>query len=108
MALTKPANCTGIKVVILRKGMWVIVSLNPPCHFYRKFYEVGSSNLKTKLMRYLKLITCVLLAAFFVHCSTAQTEAKQSKAKNPYYSHTDNTKLNVKDEEWKKILTADE
>ncbi len=30
-----------------------------------------------------------------------------SKPNNPYYSHTDTTKLNLSDAEWKKILTKD-
>ena len=30
-----------------------------------------------------------------------------SKPKNPYYSHTDTTKLNLPDAEWKKILSED-
>jgi len=30
--------------------------------------------------------------------------AKQTANKNPYYSHTDNTALNVSDAQWKKIL----
>lgn len=30
-----------------------------------------------------------------------------SKSKNPYYSHTDTTKLNLTDAEWKKILPED-
>lgn len=34
-------------------------------------------------------------------------ENQQSKPKNPYYSHTDNKKLNLTDAEWKKILPED-
>ena len=33
--------------------------------------------------------------------------AVESKSKNPYYSHTDTTKLNLTDAEWKKILPED-
>lgn len=32
------------------------------------------------------------------------TEEKSSNINNPYYSHTDTNKLNVSDEEWKKIF----
>ncbi|WP_281238912.1 MULTISPECIES: peptide-methionine (R)-S-oxide reductase MsrB [Flavobacterium] len=34
-------------------------------------------------------------------------ENNQSKPGNPYYSHTDTTKLNLTDAEWKKILPED-
>lgn len=34
-------------------------------------------------------------------------ETQSSKSKNPYYSHTDTTKLNLSDAEWKKILSED-
>jgi peptide-methionine (R)-S-oxide reductase len=34
-------------------------------------------------------------------------EPNQSKPGNPYYSHTDTTKLNLTDAEWKKILLED-
>jgi len=34
-------------------------------------------------------------------------ETYQSKPGNPYYSHTDTTKLNLTDAEWKKILPED-
>jgi peptide-methionine (R)-S-oxide reductase len=36
-----------------------------------------------------------------------QNNTADQQHKNPYYSHTDTTKLNVSDAEWKKILPAD-
>jgi peptide-methionine (R)-S-oxide reductase len=36
-----------------------------------------------------------------------EINAAESKSKNPYYSHTDTTKLNLSDAEWKKILPED-
>lgn len=36
-----------------------------------------------------------------------QTLPKMKPSSNPYYSRTDRTKLNVSNEEWKKILPAD-
>ena len=38
---------------------------------------------------------------------TTTMENVISKPENPYYSNTDNTKLNVSDAEWKKVLSAD-
>ena len=38
---------------------------------------------------------------------TTTMEKVISKPENPYYSNTDNTKLNVSDAEWKKVLSAD-
>ncbi|MFZ4671804.1 MAG: bifunctional methionine sulfoxide reductase B/A protein [Flavobacterium sp.] len=38
---------------------------------------------------------------------TTTMENVISKPENPYYSNTDNTKLNVSDTEWKKVLSAD-
>ena len=38
---------------------------------------------------------------------TALKQINVSKPDNPYYSHTDTTKLNLSDKEWKKVLTED-
>lgn len=62
-----------------------------------------------------KLIFLILIALFLLQCTqkkvdltkqpTQQTKMEDNThAKNPYYSRTDRTKLNVSNEEWKKIL----
>lgn len=38
---------------------------------------------------------------------TKNTTAMQDTKKNPYYSRTDTKKLNISDEEWKKVLSPD-
>jgi peptide-methionine (R)-S-oxide reductase len=56
----------------------------------------------------------LLLPAVFTHCSYSQSAtAKKTTSmditnkKNPVFSKTDTTPVNVSDEEWKKILPAD-
>jgi peptide-methionine (R)-S-oxide reductase len=39
----------------------------------------------------------------FFSCGNPQDQNNQTM-KNPYYSHTDTSKLNVSDDEWKKVL----
>ncbi|HQW22212.1 MAG TPA: peptide-methionine (R)-S-oxide reductase MsrB [Bacteroidia bacterium] len=43
---------------------------------------------------------------FWLSC-TAQNKPDQVQDKNPYFSFTDTTHLNVSDQEWKKILPAE-
>lgn len=74
---------------------------------------------KTNLMKTRTSFFCILLFLpffFFQACgqnketkNNAMTpiENNQSKPGNPYYSHTDTTKLNLTDAEWKKILPED-
>lgn len=40
-------------------------------------------------------------------CNATSKADSMKEVKNPYYSQTDTTKLNVPDSEWKKILPAD-
>lgn len=55
----------------------------------------------------------IFLLTIFWSCSPsgktaqAQSQSKPEKGSNPYYSHTDTTKLKVSDAEWKKILPDD-
>jgi peptide-methionine (R)-S-oxide reductase len=59
----------------------------------------------------------LLLPLFVIQACGQNKEAKNNemisiennsnKTKNPYYSHTDTTKLNLTDAEWKKILPED-
>lgn len=64
-------------------------------------------------MRKLRIIATALCALLFAACSNAQNNTQKTKEmteqtnKNPYYSRTDTTHLNVSNEEWKKILPAD-
>lgn len=54
---------------------------------------------------FIMLCSCLLL----VQCTNAQKKQTMDHTKNdnPYYSRTDTTKLNVSDEEWKKILSKE-
>ena len=65
-----------------------------------------------------KIIFLILIALFLLQCTqkkvdltkqpTQQTKMEDNThAKNPYYSRTDRTKLNVSNEEWKKILSPE-
>ena len=56
----------------------------------------------------------LLLPAVFTHCSYSQSAVAKKitnmdtiNKKNPVFSKTDTTPVNVSDEEWKKILPAD-
>jgi peptide-methionine (R)-S-oxide reductase len=64
----------------------------------------------------IKLTIFLFLGTSFLISSCAQGKRSDpttlksnimSKPDNPYYSHTDTTKLNLTDAEWKKILPAD-
>lgn len=52
-----------------------------------------------------KTITATLLLALAAQSCQSQTESKPMS--NPYYSRTDTNHLNVSDDEWKKVLSAD-
>ena len=54
----------------------------------------------------LKILFCLL---FLQSCSQTQKpkSMENQTVKNPYYSRTDKAKLNVSNEEWKKILPTD-
>lgn len=64
-----------------------------------------------------KLVFLILMTLFLQQCAqkkvdlTKQPEQKtmedNTHKNNPYYSRTDKTKLNVSNEEWKKILPAE-
>ncbi len=65
---------------------------------------------------FFKLLTPLLLVTFLQQCSsqTPQKDKNQEKHMendkkqlNPAYSHTDTSRLNLSDEEWKKILPKD-
>lgn len=43
----------------------------------------------------------------FGQCSNAQKKGTTMNSNNPYYSRTDSKKLNVSNEEWKKILSKE-
>ena len=49
-----------------------------------------------------RIASTLLLALSCVSCSTAQTK------QNPHYSHTSNEKVNIRNSEWKDILTGEE
>lgn len=53
----------------------------------------------------------MVLAVLLQQCTYSQSSKKKSsvmnKDKHPAYSHTDTSKVNVSDEEWRRILPAD-
>lgn len=62
----------------------------------------------------MKFLSIFFLLFFLNACSQTQQPSKEIKKmevnntkSNPYYSRTDRTKLNVSNEEWKKILPTD-
>ena len=59
-------------------------------------------------------LPCLLLAAALQQCTYSQSATPKKltmdttkKNNNPVYSRTDTSKINLKEEEWKKILPAD-
>ena len=54
------------------------------------------------------ILPLFLVAVFFVRCTGQQSpivnESSKAMSKNPYYSNTDTTAVQVSNEEWKKIL----
>lgn len=61
----------------------------------------------------MRCVTIIVLLIFLQACSQSQKPIKSEQMNpteaqhNPYYSRTDRTKLNVSNEEWKKILAPD-
>lgn len=55
-----------------------------------------------------RLIGVLLLLCMLCNCrSNAQKKDTKMKVDNPYYSRTDTNKLNVPNEEWRKILSSE-
>jgi len=66
------------------------------------------------MKRVLQSLTLLMLAVILQQCTYSQsnTTKKENKnmdtsKKNPVYSRTDSAKVNISEEEWKKILPAD-
>ena len=68
------------------------------------------------MIRSLKNFAVLLLAMGLQQCSFSQTDTASAKKtaimdttknNNPVYSNTDSSKVNLTEEEWKKILPAD-
>jgi peptide-methionine (R)-S-oxide reductase len=66
------------------------------------------------MKRILQFLPLLVLAAALQQCSYSQSATPKKitmdttkKENNPVYSHTDSSKVNLKEEEWKKILPAD-
>ena len=53
------------------------------------------------------IIICSILLVSFLTSNAQNLKTTKGHENNPYYSNTDNKKLNVTDAEWKKILPAD-
>src|SRR3990170_5731880 len=62
-----------------------------------------------------KIFILILTAFTLTSCQTKQTNTnnnnkampESTKTNNPYYSHTDTSKVDIPDSEWKKILPDD-
>jgi peptide-methionine (R)-S-oxide reductase len=64
------------------------------------------------MKRVLQGLTLLMLAVILQQCSYSQSntpkkENMDTSKKNTVYSHTDSSKVNISDEEWRKILPAD-
>src|SRR6185437_9294153 len=60
-------------------------------------------------MRYLKIFLPVAVLLICIQYIYAQSQVRSidyDHSKNPYYSHTNNTKLTTSDAQWKKILPS--
>ena len=62
----------------------------------------------------IRLSSFLLLAVLLQHCSYSQTSTQkkinmdsEKKSNNPVYSHTDTSKVDMTDEQWKKVLPED-
>jgi len=54
----------------------------------------------------MKNITSLFIAALLLMSSCTQAQP-QNESKNPYYSHTDKSRLQVSNAEWKKVLSPE-
>jgi len=59
------------------------------------------------MKRILLLVPLAFLLQFCTYSQSAKTTNMDSIKKHPVYSNTDNSKVNVSEEEWKKVLPAD-
>ncbi len=64
------------------------------------------------MKRVLQCLTLMILAVTLQQCTYSQTnttkkENMDNSKKNPVYSRTDSSKVNISEEEWRKILPAD-
>jgi len=64
------------------------------------------------MKRFIQTLFLLLLTASFQQCTYSQSnttkkENMDTSKKNPVYSRTDSSKVNITDEEWRKILPAD-
>ena len=64
------------------------------------------------MKRVLQSLTLLLLTAVLQQCSYSQSNTTKkismdTTKKNPVYSRTDSSKVNMTDEEWRKVLPAD-
>ncbi|OQP65771.1 peptide-methionine (R)-S-oxide reductase [Niastella vici] len=64
------------------------------------------------MKRIIQILFLLLLTVSFQQCSYSQSnttkkENMDTSKKNPVYSRTDSSKVNITDEEWRKILPAD-
>jgi peptide-methionine (R)-S-oxide reductase len=66
------------------------------------------------MKRVLQSLTLLMLAVILQQCTYSQSNTKKKEnknmdtsKKNPVYSRTDSAKVNISDEEWRKVLPAD-
>lgn len=56
-------------------------------------------------MKITNIVLSALMLFLFIGCTDAQQHLNKN---NPYYSHSDKTKLKVSNQEWKKVLTKEQ
>lgn len=79
-----------------------IASLTLMIIYRQPLLTFAKQLLKGKLV--LQGLALLLIGMTFINCSSAQNNTTMNNEKNKYYSTTENAKLNVSNEEWKKNL----
>lgn len=82
-----------------------------------QFHPIFRGYLPSRMRSLIQKLAILVLVAFLQQCSYSQESVdkklqKQNmendkKQTNPLYSHTDSSKVNLSDEEWKKLLPRD-
>ena len=80
-----------------------ILGLSLLCYLNSNFNTINGYVLKLKAAR-INMLLLLSIALLFSNCSFSQQKSTMSAEKNSFYSKEDTTTLNVRDEEWKKVL----
>lgn len=79
------------------------LGLSSLCYLSGNFNTINGYVLKPKASR-INMLLLLSIALLFSNCSFSQKKSTMSAEKNTFYSNEDTTTLNVRDEEWKKVL----